>query len=102
MAVIVVVAVVVAAWALWRRSRKPAPPPTPERPKRVVDATPMNGLESALDQTTDRSGRNMREKIESATVIDDLRSPDDTGPILGRALDQVEHQHADPTVEPHE
>ena len=33
----------------------------------------------------------MREKIEAGTAIDDLRVPDDTGPILRRALDNVEH-----------
>jgi hypothetical protein len=101
-AAVVVVAAVFAAWALWRRSHKPVPAPVPERPKRIADPTPMNGLEIALDQATDRTGRNMREKIETTTAIDDLRVPDDTGPILRRALDQVEHPQADPPVEPPE
>ena len=33
----------------------------------------------------------MREKIEGGTPIDGLLVPDDTGPILRRALDNVEH-----------
>jgi len=91
--VVVVVAVLaVVGWLLWSRSRnKPAPaPPAPERVSRVSDPTPMTGLEVALDQVTDRSGRNMRDKIETSTAIDDLIVPDDTGPILRRALDNVE------------
>ncbi len=55
----------------------------------------MRGLEGALDQVTDRTGRNMREKIEGGTAIDDLRVPNDTGPILRRALDNVEHTKPD-------
>ena len=56
----------------------------------------MTGLEVALDQVTDRSGKNMREKIETDTEIDDLIVPDDTGPILRRALDNVEHTEPAP------
>ena len=56
----------------------------------MTDPTPMTGLEVALDQVTDRAGRNMRDKIETDTAIDDLIVPDDTGPILRRALDNVE------------
>jgi hypothetical protein len=91
--VIVVAVVVVVGWVLWSRSQnKPAAaPPPPERVSRVSDPTPMTGLEVALDQVTDRSGRNMRDKIETSTAIDDLIVPDDTGPILRRALDNVEH-----------
>jgi hypothetical protein len=103
--VVVIVAVVgVVGGVLWARSRKsaaPAPDPTPERVSRVTDATPMTGLEVALDQATDRSGKNMREKIETDTEIGDLIVPDDTGPILRRALDNVEHQEpAPPAVVP--
>jgi hypothetical protein len=87
--VIVIAAVV--GWVLWRRSRAQPASPEPQRTTRVVDAQPMTGLEAALDQATDRSGRKMREKIEGTTAIDDLRVPEDTGPILRRALDQVEH-----------
>jgi hypothetical protein len=98
--VVVIVAVVgVVGGVLWSRSRKSAasaPDPTPERVSRVTDATPMTGLEVALDQATDRSGKNMREKIETDTEIGDLIVPDDTGPILRRALDNVEHQEPAP------
>ena len=89
LAVAVIVAIV--GWALWRRSRAQPASPEPARVTRVADAAPMTGLEAALDQATDRSGRKMREKIEGTTAIDDLRVPEDTGPILRRALDQVEH-----------
>ena len=92
-AVVIVAVVVVGGWVLWSRSRKsrvaPAAP-APERVSRVSDPTPMTGLEVALDQVTDRAGRNMRDKIESDTAIDDLIVPDDTGPMLRRALDSVE------------
>jgi hypothetical protein len=103
--VVVIVAVIVVGGVLWSRSRKSAAPdPTPERVSRVTDATPMTGLEVALDQVTDRSGKNMREKIETDTAIDGLIVPDDTGPILRRALDNVEHTEPPPpgatTAEP--
>jgi hypothetical protein len=99
--VVVIVAVVaVAGWLLWSRSRQsrvPAPPPpTPERVSRVTDTAPMTGLEVALDQVTDSSGRKMRENIETGTAIDDLIVPEDTGPILRRALDNVEHTDLPP------
>ena len=105
--VVVIVAVLAfVAWALWSRSRKPpaaAPAaPAPERVSRVTDPTPMTGLEVALDQVTDRSGRNMRDKIETGTAIDDLIVPDDTGPLLRRALDHVEqpepNEHTGPAA----
>lgn len=58
----------------------------------IAPAAPMTGLESALDQAMDRSGRKMRDKIEAeAEIVDGLKSSDDTGPILRRALDRVEH-----------
>ena len=96
--VVVIVAVIgVVGGILWSRSRtSPVPDPTPERTSRVSDPTPMTGLEVALDQVTDRSGKNMREKIEAGTGIDDLIIPDDTGPILRRALDNVEHPEPAP------
>jgi hypothetical protein len=92
-AAIAVVVVVIVVWALRRRSRVSSAAPAPEPPKRIVDAAPMEGLETALDQVTDRTGRNMRERIETTTAIDDLRVPEDTGPILRRALDHVEQPH---------
>jgi hypothetical protein len=62
---------------------RPAPPPQPED-------RPMTDLESALATATDRSGRPMRDVIEAeAAHVDDLRVPDDTGPLLRRALDSV-------------
>jgi hypothetical protein len=89
---VAIVAVIgVVGWLLWSRSHKaPAAAPPPARTSRVSDPTPMTGLEVALDEVTDRSGRKMRDKIEGDTAIDDLIVPDDTGPILRRALDNVE------------
>ena len=53
---------------------------------------PMNGLESALAMVTDRTGRPIREAIDAeAAHVDELRVPDDTGPLLRRALDHVAH-----------
>jgi hypothetical protein len=98
--VAVIVIVAVGGWALWRRAQAKPASPEPPRPTRVADPAPMTGLEAALDQATDRSGRKMREKIEGATAIDDLRVPEDTGPILRRALDQVEHAEPVEPVEP--
>jgi hypothetical protein len=60
----------------------------------------MTGLEAALAEVTDRDGRPIGERIEAeAEIVDDLRVPDDTGPLLRRALDRVEHDdaaHRDP------
>jgi hypothetical protein len=102
-AAVVVVAVVVVL--LLRRGRstpppaataEPAPPPKPE-------PAPMNDLEAALNQVTDRTGRPIRERIDAeASHVDDLRDPDDTGPLLRRALDSVEHHETsgDPADDP--
>jgi hypothetical protein len=50
----------------------------------------MTGLESALEAVTDRSGRPIREHLDAETThVDELRVPDDTGPLLRRALDHV-------------
>ncbi|NNE12246.1 MAG: hypothetical protein HKN41_08385 [Ilumatobacter sp.] len=87
--VVVAAAVVLAAAGLWayRSNRHPtASAPAPAEP--AVDETPMTGLESALAQVKDRSGRPIGERIE-AEHVDDLRVPDDTGPLLRRALDHV-------------
>lgn len=87
---VVVIAGALGAVALRRRSTstsQPAPVVTAPPP---VDA-PMVGLESALSQVTDRSGRPLREYIDAEQQhVDDLRVPDDTGPLLRRALDHVE------------
>ncbi|MFW2333227.1 MAG: hypothetical protein ACN4IE_05500, partial [Ilumatobacter sp.] len=53
----------------------------------------MTGLEAALAQVIDREGRPIGERIDAeAPLVDELRVPDDTGPVLRRALDRVEHQ----------
>ena len=65
----------------------------------------MIDLESALDKATDRSGRPIRSRIDAeAGIVDDLRVPDDTGPVLRRALDNVvrppTEQRADHDADP--
>lgn len=78
--------------AIMRRSDTSVAAPiveTPTRPPRPADP-PMNGLESALAQVTGRDGRPIGERIEAeASHVEELRVPDDTGPLLRRALDHV-------------
>lgn len=62
--------------------------PTDTRP--ADEPAPMNDLESALANVTDRDGRPIRDRIDAeAALVDELRVPDDTGPVLRRALDRV-------------
>ncbi len=66
----------------------------------IAPSAPMLGLEAALDQVADRSGTKLRQKLEAeAAIVDDLRVADDTGPLLRRALDRVEHTD-DPSTPP--
>ncbi len=92
---VVVVLLVGAAVVLVRRRSTettdqvhiPAPPPASRPP-----ANPMTGLEAALAQVTDREGRPIGDRIDAESeLVDELRVPDDTGPLLRRALDRVEH-----------
>ncbi len=63
-----------------------APPPRPEQPAPI----PMIDLESALARVTDSAGRPIRDRIDAESGhVDELRVPDDTGPLLRRALDHV-------------
>ena len=96
--IVVIVLVAVALLALGgvklaRRSPAAAAEPAADPTRSSIPpAVPMTGLESALDQVMDRSGRNMREKLEAeAPIVDSLKVTDDTGPVLRRALDRVEH-----------
>ena len=86
--------VIAGAVLLRRRSTTSAPTAVAPDLSRstIAPATPMVGLEAALDQVTDRTGRKLRDKLEDeAGIVADLRTPDDTGPVLRRALDRVEH-----------
>lgn len=103
----VVVLVVIAAFAvivLRRRSvmQARATAAAAGAASAAPDDPPMTGLESALAQITDREGRPIREHIDAETQhVDDLRVPDDTGPLLRRALDHVEqHDVGHDVVEP--
>ncbi len=62
----------------------------------------MHGLEDALAQVTDRSGRSMAERLDDENeLVDGLRVTDDTGPLLRRALDHVRPDDEDePASEP--
>ena len=63
-----------------------APPPRPAPPAPI----PMIDLESALARVTDSAGRPIRDRIDAESGhVDELRVPDDTGPLLRRALDHV-------------
>jgi hypothetical protein len=91
---VVVVALIVAialvlGWRSVRRRQDAADKPAPTRRSSIAAAAPLTGLESALDQATDRQGRSLRDQV-SGIAIDDLRVVDDSGPILRRALDHAE------------
>lgn len=95
-ALILLVGLVVVA--LRRRSSdgaalsEPSDGATDPSPAQRPEPEPMTGLESALAQVTDRDGRSLREHLDAETGhVDELRVPDDTGPLLRRALDHVEH-----------
>ena len=99
---LVVVALAVAAAVLVRGRGRSDAATTPAGPTPATGAhidEPMTGLESALAKVTDREGRPIGEKIEAeAQHVDELRIPDDTGPLLRRALDHVEHHDDDTTA----
>lgn len=92
---LVAVVGIVAAVVVVRRGRAVSAPETT-----AVDSTPrtlrpepapMTDLEAALAQVTDRSGRPIGESIDAeAGIVDELRDGDDTGPLLGRALDAID------------
>ena len=104
MIVIVVVVVVVAAAAVAgvvvsrHRAGDATAPQSVSPPERVRPTdVPMTGLESALAEVTDREGRPIRDRIDAESGhVDELRVPDDTGPLLRRALDHVVHEPTEP------
>lgn len=97
--ILVAVAVLVGAVLLIRRKRVApyqtsdlaSPADTPDTPAPAAPGpAPMSDLESALAQVTDRTGRPIGDRIDAETEhVDELRVPDDTGPLLRRALDHV-------------
>jgi hypothetical protein len=101
--VVAVIAVAIAAMVLLRRrgTRRGVTAVRPSRPP-APPAAPMTDLESALAKVTDRDGRPIRERIDAESVhVDPLRDPDDTGPLLRRALDSVaDHDDASVADEP--
>jgi hypothetical protein len=73
-----------------RRQGDGGPAYAADAPPDVESLPPMSGLEAALDQVAGRSGETLRDRLEAeSAVVDDLRVPDDTGPLLRRALDRV-------------
>jgi hypothetical protein len=97
--VVVIAVVALAAVVLWRRSSSDVATPSDAAvaASPLADEAPMSGLEAALAKVTDRDGRPIAERIDAeAQHVDELRVPDDTGPVLRRALDHVErHGSAD-------
>ena len=89
--IVVVLAVVVIAVVLSRRQRTPTETSDPMRPTRTAEpVVEMTGLESALNQI-EASGTPIRSELDSTSSrLDDVRIPDDTGPLLRRMLDDVE------------
>jgi hypothetical protein len=95
--IVVVAALGIAVGAFFLVRRRPArsadtsgtttvAPPRPAPPTSI----PMIDLESALAKVTDSAGRPIRDRIDAESGhIDELRIPDDTGPLLRRALDHV-------------
>lgn len=97
--IVVALALVGAVVAARRRSRSADPIAATVEPPRGPEPEPMTGLESALAAVTDRAGRPMSVQLDDdSTGADDLRPRNEDGPLLRRALDQV--QHGDDAAEP--
>lgn len=101
----IVIVIVVLASGLTVRRRRSAravkwPTPTASshslRPVHALDDA-LRTVESLTDATgsslldqVDRDGRTIRDRLASGEAhLDSLRKPDDTGPLLGRVLDEV-------------
>jgi hypothetical protein len=91
--IVVVLAIVAGALIMSRRTapvavEQVAPDASPRQS--FPAPPPMNDLEAALSKVTDSAGRPIRDRIDAETDhVDELRVPDDTGPLLRRALDHV-------------
>ncbi len=97
--VLVVAAAAVAGVVVSRHRAGDATAPQSVSPPERVRPTdvPMTGLESALAEVTDREGRPIGDRIDAESGhVDELRVPDDTGPLLRRALDHVVHEPTEP------
>jgi hypothetical protein len=91
----IAVIVLAASTAIVVRGRKTPLPPAAPAPAAAPPQPAMSGLESALSQVTGRDGRAIGEHIDAeAGHVDALRIPDDTGPVLRRVLDHLEHHDA--------
>jgi len=101
--VLAVAAATIAGVAVARRRAGHVTTPLPATPPRKVRPAdvPMTGLESALSAVTDREGRPIRDRIAAESGhVDEFRVPDDTGPLLRRALDHVVHEPSEPPDPP--
>ena len=80
---VLIVAAALATLLMRRRSATRTASTVPvDGPTAPPAEQPMNGLEAALAQVTDREGRPIRDHIDAETQhVDDLRVPDDTGPL---------------------
>jgi len=116
--VIAIVVLVVGITIRRRRSANASKWPTPTAgshslpPVHALDDA-LRTVESLTDATgsslldqVDRDGRTIRDRLASGEAhLDSLRQPDDTGPLLGRVLDEVTGQSpaldvATPTATP--
>jgi hypothetical protein len=102
---IVIVVLVAGITVKTRRSAKAGKWPTPTAgshslpPVHALDDA-LRTVESLTDATgsslldqVDRDGRTIRDRLASGEAhLDSLRQPDDTGPLLGRVLDEVTGQ----------
>lgn len=102
---VIVAAAIVAVVAVVATRRSSAPVASgdaadrPPASPRLPPPAPMTDLESALAQVIDREGRPIAERIEAEAVhVDPLRDPEDTGPLLRRALDSVAHHDDEPAA----
>lgn len=89
-AIALVVASTIAGVVWARASRETGTEQGVAAPPRVQPPEPMTGLARALAEAHDRTGRSLGECLDEAGEhLESLRAPDDTSPLLRRALDQV-------------
>jgi hypothetical protein len=91
--VVIALAIIVGVLIMSRRTapiavEQIAPDASPKQS--FPEPPPMNDLEAALAKVTDSAGHPIRDRIDAETDhVEELRVPDDTGPLLRRALDHV-------------
>lgn len=93
--ILIAIALAVVVGAVVMNRRRPsatveAVVPDSSAKRSIPEPPPMNDLDAALTKVTDSAGRPIRDRIDAESDhVDELRVPDDTGPLLRRALDHV-------------